>query len=72
MNIEKSFYLFNQGSKIDTPVSSKCRVFRVTTVNPCSRAVAAIKRSTPEWPSSSLSLPQRRAMLVSIGRILSL
>ena len=36
-----------KGLNTGTPVGSKCLTLRVTTVRPCSKAVAAIIRSTP-------------------------
>ncbi len=49
------------GLTTDTPVGSKSVTLRVTTASPCSRAVAAIIRSTLSLPSAALRAPQRRA-----------
>ena len=44
-----------------TPATANWRVFRVTTVNPCASAVAAISRSAPLWQMSADSRPHRLA-----------
>ena len=56
------------GSSTGTPVGSKCRTVRVTTVRPCSIAVAAISRSVPSWPRVPHKRPQRRAVDASTER----
>ena len=50
------------GFSTGTPVGSKCRTLRVTTVSPCSSAVAAISRSAPSWPRAPERRPHRRAV----------
>ena len=59
------------GSSTGTPVGSKCRTLRVTTVKPCSSAVAAISRSAPSWRRAPESRPHRLAVNKSTARIRS-
>ena len=50
------------GSNTSTPAGSKCLVFRLTTVRPCSSAVAAMIRSADSCPRSPDRRPRRRAV----------
>ena len=61
----------SKGLRRGTPAGSKWLRFRVTTVSPCSSAVAAISRSMPAWPISPASRPQRRAIAGMTGRMRS-
>ena len=64
--------LYSIGFRTGTPVGSKWRTLRVTTVKPCSSAVAAMSRSALSWPRVADNRPHRRAVAVSTDRILSL
>ena len=55
-----------------TPVGWKCRTLRVTTVSPCSSAVAAMRRSAPSCPWVADNRPHLRAVAVSTDSIRSL
>ena len=55
------------GSRTATPEGSKSDTLRVTTVSPCSSAVAAIMRSALSLPRAALRAPQRRAVRRSNG-----
>ena len=59
------------GSRTGTPAGSKCRTLRVTTVRPCSSAVAAMSRSALSWPRRPDRRPHRRAAGKSTARIRS-
>jgi len=59
----------SQGLSKVTPVATKSPTFRVTTVIPCTRAVAAIKASLSERGSRTRSRAQRSATALSTGRI---
>ena len=50
---------------------AKCETLRVTTVRPCSRAVAAIARSSSRLPICAASWPHRRAIATVIGNMRS-
>ena len=62
----------SKGFSVGTPVGSKWRTLRVTTVRPCSRAVAAINRSAPSCPRVADNCPHLRAVAASTIRIRSL
>jgi len=59
----------HQGLNISTPVGSKSATFRVTTVIPCTSAVAAISASRCGRGSGTFSLAQRCATAISTARI---
>ena len=63
---------YPKGLNIGTPIGSKCRTFRVTTVRPCSSAVAAMSRSAPSFPRVADNCPHLRAVAVSTESIRSL
>src|SRR5260370_32096925 len=56
------------GSRTATRVGSKSDTLCVTTVSPCSSAVAAIIRSALSLPRAVLRAPQRRAVRRAKGR----
>lgn len=52
-----------------TPIGSKSAVLRVTTVNPCTSAVAAISASRSGRGSGTCKPAHRRAIAMSIGKM---
>ena len=60
-----------EGSRTGTPAGSKWRTLRVTTVRPCSSAVAAMSRSPLSWPRRPDRRPHRRAADKSTARMRS-
>src|SRR6516162_63018 len=61
----------SKGFRTGTPVGSKSDTFRVTTVRPCSSAVAAIARSSCLLPNCAASRPHRRATPTVRGKMRS-
>lgn len=59
----------SHGSSQSTPIGTKSAAFRVTTVSPCTSAVAAINASCAGRGSGTCSCAHRSATALSTGRI---